>query len=260
MAGIPFELLEKLATLNAARHARETVAAERIFSQSKLEVERVLASRRHDLSKEQFRAWRKAVRSGVMPPAVDPPSNTFAACWQNAVKFAAAEAILGRSLNRELNAARLSLMDSARRFLPSYLNSPWVQLANLSLRGGKASARVNATCSYTCSEFAERTTHLANSDQGAGAQRIALRPRSDLILVRASRSAKYSSSVGLRTAPPQRSTPTHRPGLSLRPASNRTLGSSGTNLCSPTAARHSRSIPKHSRYSSAVMGQFPRIR
>ena len=185
MAGIPFELLEKLATLNAAQHARETVAAERVFSQSKLEVERLLASRRHDLSKEQFRAWRKAVRSGVMPPAVDPSSNTFAACWQNAVKFAAAEAILDRSLNRELNAARLSLMESARRFLPSYLifaapayaNSPWVQLANLSLRGGKASGRVNATCSYTCSEFAERTTHLANSDQRAGAQRIALRTR-----------------------------------------------------------------------------------
>jgi hypothetical protein len=121
MAGIPFELLEKLATLNATQHARETVAAERVFSQSKLDVGRLLASRRHDLSKEQFRAWRKVVRSGVMPPAIDPPSNTFAACRQNAVKFASAEAILGRSLNRELNAARLSLMESARRFLPSYL-------------------------------------------------------------------------------------------------------------------------------------------
>jgi hypothetical protein len=121
MAGVPFEILEKLATVNAAQAARETVAAEKVFSQSKSEVERLLASRRHDLSKEQFRAWRKAVRSGVMPPAADPSSNTFAACWQNAVKFAAAEAILDRSLNRELNAARFSLMESARRFLPSYL-------------------------------------------------------------------------------------------------------------------------------------------
>jgi hypothetical protein len=62
----------------------------------------------------------------VMPPAVDPPSNTFAACWQNAVKFAAAEAILNRSLNCELNAARLSLMESTRRFLPaiSFLRPP----------------------------------------------------------------------------------------------------------------------------------------
>jgi hypothetical protein len=121
MAGVPFEALEKLATVNAAQAARETVAAEKVFSQSKSEVERLLASRRHDLSKEQFRAWRKAVHSGVMPPAADPPSSTFAACWQSAAKFAAAKAALDRSLNRELNATRLALMESARCFLPGYL-------------------------------------------------------------------------------------------------------------------------------------------
>ena len=56
-----------------------------------------------------------------MPPAADPPSSAFAACWQSAARFAAAEALLGQSLNSELASAREALMDSARQFLPGYL-------------------------------------------------------------------------------------------------------------------------------------------
>jgi hypothetical protein len=121
MAGVSFENLEKLATVNAARAARETIAAEKEFSRTKADVEKLLASRKHDLSKEQFRAWRKAVRFGVMAPAADPPTTAFVACWQSASDFAAADCSLGQSLARELGPARQALMESARQFLPRYL-------------------------------------------------------------------------------------------------------------------------------------------
>jgi hypothetical protein len=121
MAGVPFEVLEKLATVKAARAARETVVAAKELSRTKTDVEKLLVSRKHDLSKEQFRAWRKAVRSGVMPPAADPPTTAFLACWKSASDFAAADDSLGQSLARELDSARQALMTSARQFLPRYL-------------------------------------------------------------------------------------------------------------------------------------------
>ena len=121
MAGVPFEILEGLATVNAAQMARETIAAEKEFSRTKAEVEKLLASRKHNLSKAQFRAWRKAVRSGVMPPAADPPTSAFVACWQSASDFVAADCSLGECLARELDSTRRSLIESARQFLPRYL-------------------------------------------------------------------------------------------------------------------------------------------
>ena len=121
MAGVPFEVLERLATPETSRTGRELIAAETEFSRTKADVEKILASRRHDLSKEQFRAWRKAVRSGVMPLAADPPSSAFVACWQSAARFAAAENALEKALARELDAARRTLMAAARKILPSYL-------------------------------------------------------------------------------------------------------------------------------------------
>ena len=121
MAGVPFDTLEKLATTATSRVGREFVAAATDFSQTKASVERILASRQHDLSKEQFQAWRKAIRSGVMPAAADPPSSAFVACWQSAARFALAEAALQETLEQELESARKMLMAAARKNLPSYL-------------------------------------------------------------------------------------------------------------------------------------------
>jgi hypothetical protein len=121
MAGVPFENLEKLATLKTARAARETIAAESEFARAKANVEELLASRKHNLSKEQFRAWRKAVRSGVMPSAADPPTAAFVACWKSASDFAAADDSFEQSLARELDSARQALMEAARHYLPRYL-------------------------------------------------------------------------------------------------------------------------------------------
>jgi hypothetical protein len=121
MAGLPFEILEQIATTTTIEAARQFIGAEREFSNSKLKVEEILSSRRHNLSKEQFRAWRKAILHGVMPPVNDAPSAAFAECWEAASRFAETEALLNESLNRELTAARIALDHSGRRHLPAYL-------------------------------------------------------------------------------------------------------------------------------------------
>lgn len=121
MAGVPFENLERLATVNTAHAARETIAAENEFAHTKANVEELLASRKHNLSREQFRAWRKAVRSGVMPAAADPPTAAFVACWKSAADFAAADDSFEQSLVRELDSARQALMEASRQYLPGYL-------------------------------------------------------------------------------------------------------------------------------------------
>ena len=121
MAGVPFDVLERLATPETARMARELVVRQDEFSKAKAEVEELLRHRGHGLSEELFRAWRKAIRSGTMPPAGDAPSRAFTHCWECAAQVAAVEARLNETLQCELAAARTSLLESARTVLPPYL-------------------------------------------------------------------------------------------------------------------------------------------
>jgi len=121
MAGAPFDAVEKTATTGTAQTARELIATQTDFSRAKSEVERLLMTLKPELSKEQFRLWRKAIRSGVMPLSEDPPSSAFAVCWQKAACVAAAEAIFHRTLESELRVARAALFEESRRFLPAYL-------------------------------------------------------------------------------------------------------------------------------------------
>ncbi|MEY2577842.1 MAG: hypothetical protein QOI49_666 [Verrucomicrobiota bacterium] len=121
MAGVPFDVLEKLGTVETAQLARELVVRQDEFAKAKAEVEELLRHRGHGLSEELFRAWRKAIRSGSMPPAGDAPSRAFAHCWECASQLAATETQLEESLQRELATARTSLLDAARTILPPYL-------------------------------------------------------------------------------------------------------------------------------------------
>ena len=121
MAGVPFDVLEKLATAKTAELARELVVRQDDFAKAKAEVEELLRHRGHGLSEELFRAWRKAIRSGTMPPAADQPSRAFAHCWECASQLAAAEARLEESLQDELGRARTALLEAARTVLPPYL-------------------------------------------------------------------------------------------------------------------------------------------
>ena len=121
MAGVPFETVERLCTPATSAAARELLVRSEEFSQAKSEVEEILRSRTHGLSKELFRAWHKAIRSGTVPPIADPPSRAFATCWARASKLASAEAHFDQCLQRELKTAREALLDSARTILPAYL-------------------------------------------------------------------------------------------------------------------------------------------
>jgi hypothetical protein len=121
MAGVSFEPIALLATTATASAARELLVRQTEFTQAKAEVEHLLQKRGHGLSEELFRAWRKAIRTGTMPPSADPPSRAFAICWECASDLAKAEAQLDQSLRRELDPARQALLTSAHAFLPSYL-------------------------------------------------------------------------------------------------------------------------------------------
>jgi hypothetical protein len=121
MAGVPFEPVARLATTATAAAARELLVKQAEFAHAKTEVEHLLYKRGHGLSEELFRAWRKAIRTGTMPPSADPPSHAFAVCWECASNLATAEASLTHSLEQELGAARQALLASARILLPPYL-------------------------------------------------------------------------------------------------------------------------------------------
>jgi hypothetical protein len=121
MAGVPFDVLEKLGTVETARLARELVVRQDEFAMAKTEVEELLRHRGHGLSEELFRAWRQAIRSGTMPPSGDAPSRAFAHCWECASQLSATEAQLEESLQRELATSRTKLLEAARTVLPPYL-------------------------------------------------------------------------------------------------------------------------------------------
>ncbi|HEV8185031.1 MAG TPA: hypothetical protein VGP40_03685, partial [Chthoniobacterales bacterium] len=114
MAGVPFDVVERLATTQTSERARELLVRQAEFASAKTEVERLLWSRGHGLTEELFRAWRKAIRTGTMPPAADPSSHAFALCWECASNLATAEAALKQSLESELGEARAALLDAAR--------------------------------------------------------------------------------------------------------------------------------------------------
>jgi hypothetical protein len=121
MAGVPFDVLDKLGTVETARLARELVVRQDEFAKAKAEVEDLLRRREHGLSKELFQAWRKAIRSGTMPPSGDAPSRAFAHCWTCASGLAEAESRLEESLQREIALVRPRLLEATRAISSRYL-------------------------------------------------------------------------------------------------------------------------------------------
>ncbi len=121
MAGVPFDVLQRFATVATAEAARRFLVREAEFQASAKAVEQLLQSREHGLSEKLFRAWRRAIRTGVMPPPHDPPSESFAVCWDAAAHLASAEKELEQTLVQELPTARQALLSAAQTHLPRYL-------------------------------------------------------------------------------------------------------------------------------------------
>jgi hypothetical protein len=121
MAGVPFEPIEELSTPATSAAARELLVRREEFAKAKLEVDQILRSRRHGLSKEVFRAWHKATHSGTAPTIPDPPPGPFAIYSDHLSRLSCAESDFDQSLRREIGAARQSLFESAQKILPAYL-------------------------------------------------------------------------------------------------------------------------------------------
>ncbi len=121
MAGVPFEPMEGLSTPAVSAAARELLVGREEFAKAKLEVDQILRSRCHGLSKEVFHAWHKAIRSSTAPAPVAPLSGPFATYSDCLSRLSSAESDFDESLRREMRIARQSLFKSAQRILPAYL-------------------------------------------------------------------------------------------------------------------------------------------
>lgn len=119
MAGVPFDVLEKLATPGTTQAARKVIGREVEFSRARIDAARSLATRKAELPKEQFRLWRKAIRSGVMPATADPL--LFTDLVKTASQVDLAESHLRDIMASEIQLAREALFAASRKFLKAYL-------------------------------------------------------------------------------------------------------------------------------------------
>lgn len=120
LAGVPFGVVEQLATPETSLAARQLLIKRSELEKAKSNVEQLLSSRRHNLNQEQFRAWRKTIRAAAPPPS-DPSFGVFADCRAAATELTKAEAHMYDCLHGQLDGSRKRLMESARGVLPRYL-------------------------------------------------------------------------------------------------------------------------------------------
>lgn len=121
MAGVPFDVVEELATPETSATARKFLVSESELTNAKSRVDELLQSRKHDLSKEQFRAWRRTTRFNSMPPPAEPRAGIFADCYASGIQLIKIEAELADCLHHELEQARSRLIMAAQAILPRYL-------------------------------------------------------------------------------------------------------------------------------------------
>ena len=128
MAGVPFDILERLATSGTTSAARELLQRIAEREVRKHETEKSFKSREHLLSEDAFRALRSAIRQGREPADVSgrQPS-IFTNYADAAAKVTLAESNLIFALEAELLEARVALRASARKILPSYSCNVWRQ-------------------------------------------------------------------------------------------------------------------------------------
>jgi hypothetical protein len=122
MAGVPFEIIERLRTPKTISSARELLARRDECAKTRTEVERFFQSRERLLSEEAFRALRTALRLNRPPVGVTGKQPSFFTNYASATAAVAdAESKLDTVLNRELSVARAALWKSSRIFLPRLL-------------------------------------------------------------------------------------------------------------------------------------------
>jgi hypothetical protein len=121
MAGVPFETVEQLATAGTSAQAREVIIRYDKLAKAIASAEQLLNTWRGKLSANEFRTWRKALRSGrTLAGAVQFPVE-ISLCEKRRSEVAAAVDELGHLLPKELINTREALLNIARTVLPRYL-------------------------------------------------------------------------------------------------------------------------------------------
>lgn len=120
MAGVPFDVVEQLATPQGAAAARALLVNQQDLLKCGEEVDRFLRSHGRDLSRDLYRAWKRTLRQSAPPPS-EPPLDVFERCRISNRKVAEAALRLKDCMQSEINNSRAALLESAGRILPAYL-------------------------------------------------------------------------------------------------------------------------------------------
>jgi Lantibiotic dehydratase, N terminus len=121
MAGVPFEPLLRIATTGTAQAARELLVRRSELSRAHAVLEGFVSSRASNLSADESRKLRAALRSKELPAISASDRPEFAAFAIAASAAAKAEEVMAESLKAELASARRALLQESRRILPDYL-------------------------------------------------------------------------------------------------------------------------------------------
>jgi hypothetical protein len=119
LAGVPFDVLEELATPNVCAAARHLLAQENELNQVKNTALEFVTRRESGLSSEEFATWRTAIRHGRIPEQKVPQQ--LQKYTQSATAARQARSQLEHQLEEELTQARRALLEISRRILPRYL-------------------------------------------------------------------------------------------------------------------------------------------
>ena len=121
LAGVSFDVLEKLATKETARAARILITAHKRNSEAKANIEKIFLARKGDFPRGQLRSWWKNILAGKARPTADCDAIFLANLREAAAEVVITEATVYDTLMVEVTASRESLLREARKFLTSYL-------------------------------------------------------------------------------------------------------------------------------------------
>ncbi len=119
MAGAPFDVVEQLATTKTSKAARELIVRQTDYAAAKIAMEKELASQRKKLTKEDFLAWKKTMRTETGTSSHVP--GAYARCFEAGAALATSQTWFEETLQYELKTARTALLSAARDIVSRYL-------------------------------------------------------------------------------------------------------------------------------------------
>jgi hypothetical protein len=119
LAGVPFDVLEQLATPHVCVVARDLLTQETELERLKTAALEFVTRRQNGLTTEDFAAWRAAIRNSEIPKRRIPQQLQEYVRVATAAKQARLQ--LDEQLEKDLNTARIALSETSRRILPRYL-------------------------------------------------------------------------------------------------------------------------------------------